>query len=95
LAHISPKARGYGRAVNHCTVDFLIWKRLLKMLAIVHSLIEKQKSDNNKTPRVFYKTGHKNVVCGHFDRPHQAKGMCKNCRQRFLYSIKKIDKILG
>jgi hypothetical protein len=64
------------------------------MLGIVHGLIQKQKADNSKTLRFFYDTGHKNVVCGHFDRPHFGKGMCRNCRQRFLYKAKKTDKIL-
>lgn len=53
------------------------------MLAIVDCLIKKQESDKNKTPRVVYDTGHKNIVCRHFDKPHSAKGMCHKCRQRF------------
>lgn len=60
------------------------------MLAIVDCLIKKQESDKNKkqesgknkTPRVVYDTAHKNIVCGHFDKPHSAKGMCHKCRQR-------------
>ena len=69
------------------------------MLGIVQCLIQKQEWEKNqhaaeKYKRPVYDTWHKNVVCGHFYRSHNAKGMCRPCRQRFLYANKKILSIV-
>jgi hypothetical protein len=66
------------------------------MLGIVQSLIQKQKADKNrncgeKYKRPAYATGHKNVECGHFHRPHYAKGFCDKCRQKLIRDKRKVD----